>query len=108
LVKRGGRKEIQLPDGAPLRRNIDNTLIKAVARAFRWKKMLESGEFATIAELAEREGLTVSFVSRILRLTLLSPVVVEAIVDGRQEVSLTLATATGSIPSQWGMQVPKY
>ena len=108
VVKRGGRKEMQLPEGAAQPRKPDNTLIKALARAFRWKRMLESGEFATIAELAEREGLTVSFVSRILRLTLLAPVVVEAIMDGRQELSLTLATATGSIPLQWGMQVPKY
>ena len=43
VVKRGGRKEVQLPEGAPLQRRTDNTLIKALARAFRWKKMLEWG-----------------------------------------------------------------
>jgi hypothetical protein len=42
--------------GATQPRKTDNTLIKALGRAFRWKRMLESGEFATIAELAEREG----------------------------------------------------
>jgi hypothetical protein len=51
IVKRGGRKEMQLPDGTTQPRQTDNTLIKALARAFRWKRMLESGEFATIAEL---------------------------------------------------------
>ena len=56
LVKRGGRKEMQLPEGAIGQRKTNNTLVKALARAFRWKRMLESGEFATISELAEREG----------------------------------------------------
>ena len=57
LVKRGGRKEMQLPDETSSQRKTDNTLVKALARAFRWKRMLESGEFATIAELAKREGI---------------------------------------------------
>lgn len=57
VVKCGGRKEMQLPDGAQPDRKADSTLVKALARAFRWKRMLEAGEFATIAELAEREGI---------------------------------------------------
>ena len=56
LVKRGGRKEMHLPEGAAQSRRTDSTLVKALARAFRWQRMLESGEFATTAELAEREG----------------------------------------------------
>jgi hypothetical protein len=51
VVKRGGRKEMQLPERTAQPRRADNTLVKALARAFRWKRMLESGEFATIAEL---------------------------------------------------------
>ncbi len=81
LVKRGGRKEMQLPDGASSQRKMDNTLVKALARAFRWKQMLESGEFATIAELAEREGIAPSYMTRVMRLTLLAPNIVEAILD---------------------------
>lgn len=54
VVKRGGRKEMQLPDGATPSRRTDNTLVKALARAFRWKRMLESGEFASISELAKK------------------------------------------------------
>jgi hypothetical protein len=61
IVKRGGRKEMRLPEGAALPRQTDNALVKALARAFRWKRMLESGEFTTIAELAEREGIAVSY-----------------------------------------------
>ena len=54
-------------------RRTDNTLVKALARAFRWKRMLESGEYATIAELAEREGIAPSYMTRVLRLALLAP-----------------------------------
>ncbi len=84
VVKRGGRKEMQLPEDAAQARKPDNTLIKALARAFRWKRILQTGEFATIAELAEREGIAPSYMTRVLRLTLLSPVTVEAILDGKQ------------------------
>ena len=53
--------------------------------------MLESGEFATIAELAEREGIAPSYMTRVLRLTLLAPDIVEAILDGKQGPEMTLA-----------------
>src|SRR5690606_28122106 len=69
LVKRGGRKEMQLPEGAPQTRRTDNTLVKALARAFRWKRMLEAGEFASISELAASEGLAFTYMARLLRLT---------------------------------------
>jgi len=106
VVKRGGRKEMHLPDGAPQPRRPDNTLVKALARAFRWKRMLESGEFATIAELAEREGIALSYMTRVLRLTLLAPDIVEAIVDGRQGPEVTLARALAPFPVEWvGQQV---
>lgn len=65
VVKRGGRKEMHLPDGVRPDRKADKTLVKALARAFRWKRMLKSGEFATIAELAEQEGIATSYMTRI-------------------------------------------
>jgi len=105
VVKRGGRKEMQLPEGAVQPRRTDNTLVKALARAFRWKRMLESGEFTTIAELAEREGIAPSYMTRVLRLTLLSPDIVEAILDGRQSPEVTLAKALEPLPSEWGQQL---
>jgi hypothetical protein len=101
LVKRGGRKEMQLPEGVAQLRRTDNTLIKALARAFRWKCMLESGEFATIGELAEREGIAPSYMTRVLRLTLLAPDIVEAFLDGKQGPEVTLAHALEPFPAKW-------
>ena len=101
VVKRGGRKEMQLPEGATPSRRTDSTLIKALARAFRWRRMLESGEFATFAELAEREGIAPSYMTRILRLTLLAPDIVEAVVDGRQGPEVTLARLMEQFPVEW-------
>ena len=104
VVKRGGRKEMQMPDGAVQPRRTDNTLVKALARAFRWKRMLESGEFATIAELAEREGIAPSYMTRVLRLTLLAPDIVEAILDGKQGPEVTLAQVLEPFPLTWRHQ----
>jgi len=103
-VKRGGRKEMQTPEGTTQPRKADDTLVKAMAHAFRWKRMLESGEFATIAELAEREGFAPSYMTRVLRLTLLAPDIVEAILDGRQGPEVTLARVMGPFPEKWAEQ----
>ena len=97
IVKRGGRKEMQLPEAAEKPRRTDNTLVKALARAFRWKRLLESGEYATIAELAEREGIAPSYMTRVLRLTLLAPDIVEAILEGKHGPEVTLARVPGAI-----------
>lgn len=104
VVKRGGRKEMHLPDGAATARKPDNTLVKALARAFRWKRMLASGDFATIAELAEREGIAPSYMTRVLRLTLLAPDIVEGILDGKHGPAVTLARALEPFPERWEMQ----
>ena len=104
VVKRGGRKEMQLPDGATLSRKPDSTLVKALARAFRWKRMLDSGEFTTIAELAQREGIAPSYMTRVLRLTLLAPDIVEGILDGKQGPDTTLAQCLEPLPPSWTEQ----
>ncbi len=101
IVKRGGRKEMQLPEGATHSRRTDNTLVKALARAFRWKRLLEAGEFSTIAELAEREGIASSYMTRVLRLTLLAPDIVEAILDGKQGSEVTLMRVLEPFPIEW-------
>ena len=59
-------------------------MVKALARAFRWRKMLDKGVHATLEDLARAKGVGASYVSRVLRLTLLAPDIVEAILDGRQ------------------------
>jgi hypothetical protein len=105
VVKRGGRKEMLLPPSASTQRaRVDNTLVKALARAFRWKRPLDSGEFATMAELAQREGIAVSYLTRILGLTLLAPHIVEAILDGRQGAEMTLKELMQSLPMEWAEQ----
>ena len=104
VVKRGGRKEMQLPEGAAQPQRTDSTLIKALARAFRWKRMLESGKFTTIAELAEREGIAPSYMTRVLRLTLLAPEIVEVILDGTQGSEVTLARVLEPFPLDWNKQ----
>lgn len=112
IRKRGGRKFIVAPEGepslAPRPREIDNTLVKALGRAFRWKRMLESGEYATIAEIAEAEEMHNSYVSRILNLTLLAPDIVEALLDGRQPPGFKLAEFTVAAPDCWLAQRQKF
>ena len=81
------------------------TLVKALARAIRWKRMLESGHFATIAELAAREGIAHSYMTRVLRLTLLAPDIVEAILEGRQGLEVTLARLMEPFPVEWAEQL---
>ena len=104
IVKRGGRKEMQMPGGSVQPRRTDCTLVKALARAFRWKRMLESGEFPTTAELAAHEGIAPSYMTRVLRLTLLAPDIVEAILDGQQGPEVTLAKVLGPFPMDWREQ----
>ena len=104
VVKRGGRKEILLPDGAAQAPKPDNTLVKALARAFRWKRMLESGEFASISELAEKEGIAFTYMARLMRLSLLSPELVDAVMDGRQPANITLANLMDPLPADWKEQ----
>ena len=66
-------------------------MVKAIARAFRWRKLLETGAFATVGEIAVAANINASYIGRMLRLTLLAPEIVEAILDGRQPVETTLA-----------------
>ena len=107
--RRGGRKVVIAPDGteAPAvgaAARIDSTLVKALARAFRWRRMLETGVVSTVGEIATREKINKSYVSRVLRLTLLAPQIVEAILDGRQAPGVTLWGLMGPFPAEWGEQ----
>jgi hypothetical protein len=101
--KRGGRKLVVTPDGATWapRPRVDNAMVKAVARAFRWRKMLDEGVHGTINDLARNKGVAPSYVSRILRLTMLAPAIVEAILDGRQPAELQLDDLLKAFPLEW-------
>jgi hypothetical protein len=107
LQRRGGRKLIMTPEGvaAPARKpSRDETLVKALVRAHRWRRRIESGQARSIADLAEQEGITVAYVCRLLPLTCLTPDIVEAILDGRQPKGLRLAELLGNGPLAWEEQ----
>lgn len=98
IVRRGGRKEMVMPVGAALHRaQPDRTVVKA---AFRWQRMLESGEFATIGDLAAHEQVATSSMTRIMRLTLLAPEIVERILDGRCG-KMSLSDLLEPFPMEW-------
>ena len=101
--KRGRRKLVVTPDGAEWapRPRVDNAMVKALARAFRWRRMLDDGVHATLEELAKAKGVAPSYVSRVLRLTLLAPEIVEAILDGRQPAELQLDGLLEGFPLAW-------
>ena len=104
--RRGGRKRIVAPDGSEIapttKPQPDGTLVKALARAWRWQRMLESGEYGTLAELADAERISRSYVCRVLRLTLLAPDIVERILDGRPTAGL--AQFLKPFPVEWEKQ----
>lgn len=108
---RGGRTVIVLPDGSRgvVRREatIDNTMIKVIARGFRWHRLLYDGTYATIEDLAAAEKINPSYVSRILRLAYLSPVVVQAILDGKHPAWLTMRHLLEPFPTDWKQQEKK-
>ena len=80
-------------------------MVKALARAFRWRKMLDTGVHATLEDLARAKGVAPSYVSRVLRLTLLAPEIVEAILDGRQPAEPQLDDLREGFPLEWAQQV---
>ncbi len=107
--RQGGRKVIVAPPGAddwapPPK--IDDVLVKALARARRWQRMLEEGRFASVRELAEAERVSHSYISRILRLTLLAPEIVERILDGRPGPQL--AQLMQPFPIEWESQLQQF
>ena len=104
--KRGGRKLVLTP-GSTINRGssgADSTLVKALARAFRWRRMMETGRYGTLNELAAAEKINSSYVSRVLRLTLLAPDLVEAVLNGRQPAGMTLPGLMELFPVEWERQ----
>jgi hypothetical protein len=110
IRQRVGRKKVVAPDGTPWTPlpRVDNAMVKALAWAFRWRKMLDTGVHATLEELAKAKGVAASYVSRVLRLTLLAPEIVEAILDGRQPVELQLDDLVEEFPLEWAAQRPRF
>jgi hypothetical protein len=111
IRKRGGRKLVLAPDGmghdpSTLRcQQVDNAMVKALARAFRWRGMLENGAYGTVVEISDKEKINESYISRLLRLTLLAPDIVEAILEGRQPPRLKLTRLVQPLPVLWCKQL---
>ncbi|MFN7000513.1 MAG: hypothetical protein ACK4ST_10860 [Elioraea tepidiphila] len=115
IRRRGGRKQIIGPDGEPVQAGSDGAgavetrgdpaLVKALARAFRWRRMLEEGRYASIRELAAAEGVDRSYVGRLLNLTLLAPDLVDAMLDGRGATpGLGRPEVLAGLPPAWEEQ----
>ena len=110
--KRGGRKVVVAPNGtaaqpqtyATPRSSVDSGLVVALVQAHRWQRLLDEGHFATVGDLAQMEKLDRSLVSRTLRLTLLAPDIVEAILDGRQPAVMQRQALLHGFPLDWHEQ----
>jgi hypothetical protein len=106
--RRGGRKRIVAPDGSYVvpksKPQPDGTLVKAIARAWRWQRMLDDGVYASVSEIGDAENISKSYVSRILRLALLAPDIIEAIVTGRADGTLMLEQLERPLPASWEEQ----
>jgi hypothetical protein len=108
MRKIGGRKTVVTPANAvpwsPAPTRVDNTIVKALVRAHRWRGMLESRLFATVRDVAKAEKINEAYLCRVLRLTLLSPKISEAILSGRLLDSLDLAKLLKPFPLEWEKQ----
>jgi hypothetical protein len=107
---RGGRKFVVGPGGIAWtgrRVVVDNTIVKALGRAHRWKAMLESGEYGSMTDLAKAEKINLSYLCRVLRLTLLAPDIAQALLDGKHACRLQLSDLLRPIPVIWAEQQNK-
>jgi hypothetical protein len=105
--QRGARKFVVGPGGivwTGRRVVVDNTIVKALGRAHRWKAMLESRDYASVTDLAKAEKINLSYLCRVLRLTLLAPDIMEALLDGKQNCRFQLSDFLQSIPLIWAEQ----
>ncbi len=108
MRRTGGRKKVITPaDAAPWSpppARVDNTILKALSRAHRWRGMLESKLFASVRDLAKAEKINEAYLGCMLRLALLSPKITEAILSGRQREELELAELLKPFPIDWERQ----
>ena len=106
--RRGGRKRIVAPDGSEIvptsKPQPDATLVKALARAWRWQRMLDAGVYSSVTEISEAEAINKSYVSRILRLALLAPDIIETVLEEPSDQALMLEQLERRLPISWEEQ----
>ena len=108
LRRRGVEMKLVIPHEGHDRQHArpDPSLIKAVARGYRWFQDLATGRAASLRDIAAREGIGEGYIGRLVQLAFLAPSIVEAILDGTQPVDLTAARLTGrtGLPLRWSEQ----
>ena len=111
IRRRGGRTIVIAPDGSVIPGTSrqattpsDPALVKALARAFRYQRMLDVGKYRSIGEMAAAEKLDRGYLGRLLQLTLLAPDLVQAIMDGREPAGVTLTVLMDTFPVEWREQ----
>jgi hypothetical protein len=108
MRKIAGRKKVVTPTDvapwSPPPARVDNTIAKALARAQRWRGLLESNQFATVRDLSKAEKINEAYLCRVLRLTLLSPKITETILSGQLPDTVGLAKLLKPFPLEWDQQ----
>ena len=108
LRRQGSRKQVVTPADAtpwmPPPSRVDSTIVKALVRAHRWRNLLESKIYRTVRDLAKAENINEAYLGRVLRLTLLSPATIEALLSGQQQTDLELADLLRPFPIEWEKQ----
>ena len=106
--RRGGSKRIVAPDGTAIvpssKPQPDGALLKALARAWRWQRLLDEGVYTSVSEIGDAENISKSYVSRILRLALLAPDIIDAILAGSTDQALMLERLERPLPASWEEQ----
>ena len=108
IRRRPGRKTVVMPEGAavptPARTCADPAMVKALARAFRYQRLLDEGRYASISDMAKAERIERGYLGTLRRLTLLAPAIVEAVLGGRQPADLGLPRLLDAVPADWSGQ----
>jgi hypothetical protein len=110
--RRGAGKRIVAPDGSEIvptsKPQPNGTLVKALARAWRWQRMLDQGLYTSVSEIGDAENISKSYISRILRLALLAPDIIEGILEGSMDQEVMLEQLERPLPASWEEQVKSF
>lgn len=109
LKRTRGRKTLIFPEGDHAQNfnepHPDETMLKALAKAYHWQRQVEKGVYSSLENLAERKKINTSYVSRIVRLNYLCPMIKKAIMDGTHPRTLMLQDMLAPFPDIWEEQM---
>jgi hypothetical protein len=106
LSTRGGRKliKIERPQNSTAAIEVSESIARALAKAYRWRDLIENGQYDSITDLAKAQNVNQSYACRLFKLTLLSPSIIEAALDGRLPPRLGLNEIVKPLPAVWAEQ----